>query len=268
MAQSIPVRQQVKGQDFCVVFCGIRCPVNLHHLCPAILKMWPKILLPPPQSPRFASSNSAWLHMPMPHALFAITKMQNETVLVFWHCKFWYMKMSYCFSHRFNLQCCTDIDRLWLPWYCICSILTEWVTSTLNFEEWNWLIKCKLHWLDTFWCSVTTSYQSQLTIKNLYLKSKFHITKENVDFNSKSESALFRIQPSVMLMAITSKVFDKNVWYLVWRRRKICPIISINRIVNDGNIGVKVDTWIWVSILFVNAVWWAVRREKWIHDCL
>ena len=42
VAQSIPVRQQVTGQDFYVVLCGIRCPVNLHQLRPAILKMSPK----------------------------------------------------------------------------------------------------------------------------------------------------------------------------------------------------------------------------------
>ena len=109
-----------------------------------------KILPPPPQAPRCASSNSAWIPMPMPHELSAITKVQNETVLAFSHCTFWYMKISRCFSHRFNLQCNTDIDRLWLPWFCPCNILTEWMTSTVNFEEWNRLIKCKLDWLGTF----------------------------------------------------------------------------------------------------------------------
>ena len=69
-----------------------------------------------------------------------------------------------------------------------------------------------------------------------------------------SESALLRIQPSVMLMAITSKVFDKIVWYLVWIRKRIFPISSINKIVNDGNICIEANTWIWDSILFVNAV--------------
>ena len=130
----------------------------------------------------------------------------------------------------------------------------KWATVSLTgFEEWNQLIKCKLDWLDIFWCSETTSLSISI-IKNLYLKSKFHITKENYDFNSKRESALFGIQPSVMLMAITFKVFDKSVWYLVWISKMIFPISSINKIVNDENIGVKINTWIWVSILFVNAV--------------
>ena len=133
---------------FCVVLCGIRCPVNLHQFRPAILNMSPQILPPPSQAPRCASSISAW----MQHALSAITKMLNETVLAFWHCTFWQTKMSYCFSHRFNLQCYTDIDRLWLSWYYPCCIFTEWMTSTLNCEEWNRLIECKLDWLDTFWC--------------------------------------------------------------------------------------------------------------------
>ena len=103
VAQSIPARQQVMGQDFCVVLRGIRCPVNLCQLRPAILNMSPKILPPPPQAPRCASSISAWLSKPMSHALSAITKMLNETALAFWHCTSWDMKMSYCFSHRFDL---------------------------------------------------------------------------------------------------------------------------------------------------------------------
>ena len=118
------------GPRFYLVFCGIRCPVNLHQPRSAILKMSPKILLPPPQAPRCSSSNSAWLPMPMPRALFAINKMQNETVPALWHCTFGYMNMSYYFSHRFNRQCYTDIDCLWLPRYCPCSILTEWMIST------------------------------------------------------------------------------------------------------------------------------------------
>ena len=65
VAQSTPVRQQVTGKGFCVVLCGIQCPVNLHQLRPAILKCHLKILPPPQQAPRCSISNSAWL--PMPH---------------------------------------------------------------------------------------------------------------------------------------------------------------------------------------------------------
>ena len=57
-----------------------------------------------------------------------------------------------------------------------------------------------------------------------------------------------------MIMATTFKVFDKSVRYLVWKRKRIFPISSINKIVNDRNIGVKINTRIWVCILFVNAV--------------
>ena len=39
VAQSTPVRQQVTDHDFREVLCGIRCPVNLYQLCPAILKI-------------------------------------------------------------------------------------------------------------------------------------------------------------------------------------------------------------------------------------
>ena len=87
----------------------------------------PKFLLNPPQVSCCASGNPAWLPRPMltPHVMSAITKMRNEKVLAyhFWHCTFRYMKMSYCFPHRFCLQRYTGIDHLWLPWYCPCSIL-------------------------------------------------------------------------------------------------------------------------------------------------
>ena len=68
-------------------------------------KCRPKILPPPPQAPCCASSNAAWLLMPMLRVLSAITKIQNETVLDYhlWHCTFRYMKMSYCFPHRFGV---------------------------------------------------------------------------------------------------------------------------------------------------------------------
>ena len=33
----------------------------------------------------------------------------------------------------------------------------SWWHLGLNFEEWNWLIKCNLDWLDTVWWSVATS---------------------------------------------------------------------------------------------------------------
>ena len=39
VAQGILVQQQVMGHDFCVV---LQCPVNMHQLCPAILKISPK----------------------------------------------------------------------------------------------------------------------------------------------------------------------------------------------------------------------------------
>ena len=97
------------------------------------------------------------------HVLSAITKIQKETGLVdhLWHYTF--RQMSYCFSHRFCLQCYTDIDGLWLPWYCPCSILTKWMTYWLNFEEWNRLIKYNLDWLDSVWWSVTMPLSITIT---------------------------------------------------------------------------------------------------------
>ena len=172
VAQSIPIRRQATGQDFCVVLCGIWCPVNLHQLRPAILKMSSQILPPPPQAPRCSSCNSICLPMPMPHALPVITKMQNETVLAFWHSTFWYTKMSNCFT-GLTFHVYTDIDRLWLPWFWRCSILTECVTSWLTFKEWNRLIECNLDWLDNFRCSVNSTSQRKMSISIQRVKVHF-----------------------------------------------------------------------------------------------
>ena len=79
-------------------------------------------------------------------------------------------KWDYCFSHRFFLHCYTDIDRLWLPWYCPCSILTEWMTSWLNFKELNQSIKYNQDWLDTFRRSIAMSLSIAINKRKPILK--------------------------------------------------------------------------------------------------
>ena len=79
----------------------------------------------------------------------------------------------------------------------------------------------------------------KLTIKNTYLKSELKAKFSAVIWNLKSESALFGIQPSVMLMAMNSKVFAKSVWYLVWRRKRIFSISSIKKLWMMGILVLK-----------------------------
>ena len=143
VAQSIPVRQQVTGQAFCVVLCGIRCPVNLHQLRLALLKLSPQILPPPPQAPCCASSNSAWLPMPLLPALSAITKMQNETVLAFWHCTFWCMKMG----NYFFLTGLSTFNVTLTLTVCDCHDITL-VAFWLNGWHLRYIFRNEIHWIN------------------------------------------------------------------------------------------------------------------------
>ena len=141
-----------------------------------------------------------------------------------------------------------------------CHVLNYAIGCNMSFQFWDsdyfkHLIHLKTGALAAHGSILVTLYWVMYALTSHALWGVQLVSnKENVNFKSKGQSALFQIQLSAMLMAITSEVCPKSVWYLVWRMKRTLPISIINKTANDGNIAVKLNTWIWVSILFVNAV--------------